>query len=148
MGDIFSGNIHEELIQTNEDTILGSLDHWADLLAAVIEGAVDEFGHVHFAGVVGNHGRNTRKPRAKLRVRDNFDWFLYRMLARHFAKDSRVTFQIPESADCNVKIYNTNYRLSHGDQFRGGSGIAGMLSPLMLGSYSQSSPPDRDAKPF
>jgi len=84
---------------------------------------------------IGNHGRNTRKPRAKLRVRDNLDWLLFRIVARAFKSDSRITWQIPESADCNVKIYSTNYRLTHGDQFRGGSGISGMMAPLMLGAH-------------
>jgi len=134
-GDHFSGNIHEELQQTNEDTIFGSLDFWSDQLCGIIGSLADEFHHLHIVGVVGNHGRNTRKPRAKLRVRDNLDWLLFRIVAKAFAKDSHVTFQIPESADANVKIYNTNYRLTHGDQFRGGSGIAGMLSPLMLGAH-------------
>ncbi len=134
-GDMLSGNIHEELEQTNEDTVIGSVDFWVDHLVGVISALADEFGRVAVVGVVGNHGRNTRKPRAKLRVRDNFDWMLYRIAARFFANDDRVTFQIPESADCPFKIYDTAYRLSHGDQFRGGSGIAGMLSPLMLGRH-------------
>jgi hypothetical protein len=34
MGDIYSGEIHDELTQTNEDTILGSILHWVDHLGA------------------------------------------------------------------------------------------------------------------
>lgn len=134
-GDMLSGNIHEELQQTNEDTVIGSVDFWVDHVVGVVRELADEFGRVHVAGVVGNHGRNTKKPRAKQRVRDSFDWMLYRIAARELASDDRVTFQIPESADCTFKVYDTSYRLSHGDQFRGGSGIAGMLSPLMLGRH-------------
>jgi len=37
--------------------------------------------------------------------------------------------------DLPVTIYNTNYLLSHGDQFRGGSGISGAMAPLMLGQH-------------
>ena len=33
-GDIFSGDIHEELAQTNEDTMLGSLLHWSEQICA------------------------------------------------------------------------------------------------------------------
>lgn len=134
-GDLLSGNIHEELEQTNEDTVFGSLDFWADQLAAFVGALADEYGKLHIAAVVGNHGRLTRKPRAKLRVRDNLDWLLYRVLARHFADDQRITWQIPESADLTVKTYNTTYRLTHGDQFRGGSGISGMMAPLLLGHH-------------
>lgn len=134
-GDMLSGNIHEELEETNEDTVIGSVDFWIDHLVAFIISLADEYKRVHVSGVVGNHGRNTRKPRAKLRVRDNFDWFLYRQAARILKSDKRVTFQIPESADREVKVYETTYRLTHGDQFHGGSGIAGMMSPLMLGHH-------------
>lgn len=137
-GDIFSGSIHEELEITNEDTVIGSLDFWLDHLAAFVSGILEAFGRVHVVGVVGNHGRNTRKPRAKLRVRDNFDWLLYRQIARYFKNDSHITFQIPESADADVRIYDTSYRVTHGDQFRGGSGISGMMAPLMLGHSRKS----------
>ena len=134
-GDMFSGNIHDELIQTNEDTLPAALDFWIDHLVAFVGGMVDEFGKLHIEGVVGNHGRNTRKPRAKLRAKDNWDWLLYRLVAKFFKDDSRITWQIPESADVVFKLYNTTYRGTHGDQFRGGSGISGMMAPLMLGHH-------------
>ncbi len=132
-GDIFSGDIHEELTQTNEGTILESLLYWSELLAAGIDQLAGEFGKVHVPVVVGNHGRRTRKPRAKLRAKDNFDWLLGHLLARHFAGDKRVTFQIPDSADCRFEVYGTRYLLTHGDQFRGGGGIAGIWSPIVRG---------------
>lgn len=137
-GDLLSGNIHEELVQTNEDTVFGSVDFWSDLLCAFIQQMAEEFGKLHVATVVGNHGRNTRKPRAKLRVRDNLDWLLYRIAARGLSGDSRITWQIPESADVTFKLYNTTYRGTHGDQFRGGSGISAMMSPLFLGQHRKS----------
>lgn len=132
-GDMFSGDIHEELQQTNEDTILGSMLYWSELLAAGIDMMANEFGKVHIPVVVGNHGRRTRKPRMKLRARDNFDWFLGQMLARQFKSDKRVTFDVPDSADCMFDVYGTSIMLTHGDQFRGGSGIAGIWSPIMKG---------------
>lgn len=134
-GDMLSGNIHEELRETNEATVLDSVQHWLDHLTAFVGNTADEFGRVHVYGVVGNHGRLTRKPRAKLRARDNLDWLLYRLLARDFRTDDRVTFTIPDSSDCRVDVCGTRFLLTHGDQFRGGTGIAGMLSPLMLGRH-------------
>lgn len=132
-GDIVSGFIHEEITETNEGTVPATVDYWLDPLAAGIGMLAEEFGKVHVAGVVGNHGRLTRKPRAKRRVQDNFDWLIYRMLQRDFKNDGRITWQVPDSADCMVTAYGTNFLFTHGDQFRGGSGIAGALSPLMLG---------------
>lgn len=130
-GDLYGGEIHEELTQTNEDTILGSVLHWADHLAGGIEMLADEFGKVHVPVVVGNHGRRTRKPRHKHRARDNFDWFTGQLLARQFAKDRRVTFDVSDSADAFVQSYGQTVCVTHGDQVSGGGGIGGIYPPIM-----------------
>ena len=105
-GDIFSGNIHEELKVTNADTLFGSLLHWIGPMLAGIDMLAEEFGKVHVVGVPGNHGRLTRKPIAKQRAADNLDWLLYRLLARELVKDGRVTWEVPASADAHVQVYN------------------------------------------
>ncbi len=130
-GDIFSGDIHEELSETNADTILGSLLYWSEQLAAAIDLLQPEFKKVHVASVVGNHGRTTRKPRAKLRVRTNYDWLLAKMLERHFRGNKAVTFDIPESADVLIHIYEHGHLITHGDQVNGGGGIGGIYPPIM-----------------
>jgi transposase-like protein len=132
-GDIFSGIIHEELVETNAGTIFESLLHWAEPICAGILLFRDAFGRVFLPCVAGNHGRRQRKPHAKHRAQDNFDWFFYHLLRKLLAKEKGIEFAIAESADQPYRVFNTRYLLTHGDQFRGGSGIAGMLSPLMLG---------------
>jgi hypothetical protein len=129
-GDIFSGDIHQELSETNEAPILDSLLHWADHLSAGLNLLADTFGKVHVPVVVGNHGRRTRKPRAKMRARDNFDWFIGQMLARQFRNDKRITFDVSEAADTLVQSYGHRVCITHGDQARGGGGIAGIWSPI------------------
>lgn len=138
LGDLISGWIHEELNETNECPMLETIEFWLDPLSSAIGAFADEFKKVHVVGVVGNHGRTTRKPRAKQRVTTNMDWLIYRMLARDFRNDSRVTFQVPYSADTTVTVYDTEFLATHGDQFRGGSGISGVLAPLMTGTYRKS----------
>jgi hypothetical protein len=130
-GDIFSGDIHEELAETNEDTMLGSLLYWAQEIGAAIDVLASEFRKVHVAAVAGNHGRMTRKPRMKLRARTNFDWLLAKMLERHFTGDKRITFDVPESSDVLVTIYDSHHLLTHGDQAHGGGGIGGIYPPIM-----------------
>ena len=131
LGDIYSGDIHDELQQTNEDTLLGSVLHWADRLAAGLTLLADEYGHVHVPVVVGNHGRRSRKPRAKFRARDNFDWFTGHLLARTLRTDKRITFDVSDSADLLVQSYGTRVMCSHGDQASGGAGIGGIWPPIM-----------------
>jgi len=130
-GDIFSGDIHEELAETNEDTMLGSLLFWSEQVAAAIDLLATEFGKVHIPVVVGNHGRMSRKPRMKLRAKTNFDWLLGKMLEQHFHDDKRVTFQIGEGTDALIEIYGHKHLLSHGDQVSGGGGIGGIYPPIM-----------------
>ena len=134
-GDIFSGNIHEELARTNRDTLFGSLLHWIGPMAAGIGMLAEEFHHVHVAGVPGNHGRMTRKPIAKRRAADNLDWLFYNLLAREMKTERSVTWEIAKAADAHVTVHETRYLLTHGDQFRGGSGISGALAPLLLGTH-------------
>ena len=130
-GDIFSGDIHEELAQTNEDTMLGSLLHWSEQISASLLMFADEFGKVHVPCVPGNHGRMSRKPRMKLRAKTNFDWLLGKMIERHLSADKRFTFQISENADTMIQIYGHGHLLTHGDQVSGGGGIGGIWPPIM-----------------
>lgn len=130
-GDIFSGDIHEELKETNESTLPDSLLYWSEQLAAAIELLVREFGKVHVVAVVGNHGRTSRKPRAKLRAKTNFDWLLAKMIERHFASNKKVTFLIPEGTDAFFHVYGHGQLVTHGDQATGGGGIGGIYPPIM-----------------
>jgi len=132
-GDIFSGIIHEELVETNASTIFESLLYWAEPMCAGILLLRDAFGRVFLPCVVGNHGRRQRKPHAKHRAQDNFDWFFYHLLRKLLAKEKGIEFAISESADQPYRVFDTRFLLTHGDQFRGGSGISGMLAPLLLG---------------
>ena len=130
-GDIFSGDIHEELTETNEDTMLGSVIFWTEQIQAGINLLAEHFDYVHIPCVVGNHGRRTRRPRMKLRARDNFDWFLYQTLEERFKDNKKVTFDVASGADLMVDVQDTTYLLTHGDQARGGGGIGGIWPPLM-----------------
>lgn len=134
-GDMFSGSIHEELRATNEAGPIPGLLHWVGPIIAGLRMLADEYGRVFVPAVVGNHGRNTHKPIHKGRVRDNFDWLLYRLIERELASDKRVSFAVSESPDITYSVFGTRYCLTHGDQFRGGSGISGALAPLMLGDH-------------
>jgi predicted phosphodiesterase len=130
-GDIFSGNIHDELRETNEDTMLGSVAHWVPLIAGAISLLADEFGKVHVPVVAGNHGRSTTKKRYKRNARDNFDWFIGVQLANMFADDPRITFEVSDAQDMTFDVYGWRVMLTHGDQTGGGGGIGGIWPPIM-----------------
>jgi transposase-like protein len=132
-GDMLSGDIHEELSETNELSTLPALLELSGVLTWCIKTLADEFGAVFVPCVTGNHGRMTRKPRAKRRNHTNFDWLLYQILAKRFEDDKRVTFYIPDGPDAYYRVHNVRYLLTHGDQFRGGDGMIGALGPISRG---------------
>lgn len=133
-GDLVNGDIQLGR-ESNEQTIAESVMGVVEPLEAGINLLAKEFGKVHVAGVPGNHARNSLKPLAKNRARDNFDTLAYRVMERDYRSDKRVTVQVSDSADAPVAIYGTKYVLTHGDQFHGGSGISGALAPLLLGAH-------------
>lgn len=133
-GDLLSGNIHEELVETNEAPIQASMLALEEVLIEGIGGLADEFGKVHVPCVTGNHGRMHKKPRAKNRAVENFEWAVYQRMASYFRRDSRITFDIPDGPDTFFNLYDKRYCLTHGDQFRGGDGIGGIMVPIMRGA--------------
>ena len=102
-------------------------------LTWALEALQEQFPHLWVVSVAGNHGRMTKKPRAKNRAFTNFDWVIAQLLRRHFARDRRVTWLIPDGPDAWFQVYNHRYLLTHGDQFRGGDGLIGALGPILRG---------------
>jgi hypothetical protein len=137
-GDMLSGDIHEELSQTNElESIPALLD-----LRGVLRWGITELRKrwpVFVVGVTGNHPRLSPKPRAKRRNHTNFDWLLYKLLEGDFAEDKDVAFCIPDGPDALYQVYGHRYLLTHGDQFRGGDGMIGALGPIIRGDHKKRS---------
>ena len=138
-GDMLSGDIHEELSESNAMPMMPVLLDLYENMIAVITAYADKYDNVFVPCVTGNHSRTTKKPRAKARNYTNFDWLLYCLLERYFQNDERVVFQIPEGPDALFKVYNTRYLLTHGDQFRGGDGMIGALGPIIRGDHKKRS---------
>jgi predicted phosphodiesterase len=147
-GDMVSGNIHDEIRETNvlpvNACVLDLLDH----LCGTIDALKREFGRVYVPCVTGNHGRHDRKPRAKNAVVDNYEWVLYQFLARHYAGDDDVHIQVAESTDIVYSVQGRRYLLTHGDQFQGGTGISGPLVPWSLGDARKRSRQQQINNPY
>ncbi len=137
LGDMVSGNLHDELTATNEmNTMPVVLDLYRELVAA-IRVLADAFGRVFLPCVSGNHGRDTKKTWAKDRNHTSFDWLLYQFLAMAFADDKRVTFLIPEGSDALYKVFGIAYLATHGDQFKASDSIIGAIGPITRGAQKK-----------
>lgn len=135
-GDIMTGDIHEELARTNEGTIMESIVYWVPVIASGLEFLANELDiPLWLPCVRGNHDRYSKKKPAKKQAQESFSWIIYHWLQDHFRDRSDIEFAIATAADMAFPVYDTQYLLTHGDQFRGGSGIAGIYSPIMKGQY-------------
>lgn len=132
-GDMIAGDIHEELTATNEADVMVVVLDLFGVLVESLNTMADQFGRVFVVCVSGNHGRNTKKIRAKGRNFTSFDWLLYCFLAKHFEADKRFQFHIPNGPDALYEVFGHKYLLTHGDQFRGGDGMIGHIGPVTRG---------------
>jgi hypothetical protein len=135
LGDMVSGALHPELAKTDEEEVIPSVLRVRDVLVWALGAMADEFGKLYVPCTSGNHGRNTLKPQFKRTVYENFDWLIYQLVARHFEKDKRITFDIPESNEVHYQVFGLRFMALHGDMLgvKGGDGIVGVLGPIMRG---------------
>jgi hypothetical protein len=136
-GDMVSGNIHEELVETNEMPIMPVVLDLVDQLIAAIKRLKSVFGKVFLPCVAGNHGRGHKKPRAKESNFSSYDWLIYQVLDKHFAADPDVVFYIPDGPDALISVYGHKYLFHHGNSFRGGDSMIGPLGPVIRGDHKK-----------
>jgi hypothetical protein len=135
LGDMVSGEIHDELSQTNDLHSIEGVRFLADMESEGIERLAKAFGRVHVVTTPGNHGRTTRKPHAKRFAETNYDTLSAWILESNFKRDDRITFQTPESGDALLPIFGYNILCTHGDRIgsRGGEGFIGPAATIARG---------------
>lgn len=136
-GDLISGDIHDELMATNDLTSHEQVALAAETYDNGIRRLLTTFSAVHVAAVPGNHGRNTKKPWAKLTGVMSYDTLIAGMVRDRWRGDKRVTWTIAQGADALVPIYGRTAMVSHGDKMGtgGGQGFAGPGLPILRGSH-------------
>lgn len=117
LGDMLSGNIHDELSETNEfplaeATVQAGLD-----FAEWLESFVPHFREIRFAGVVGNHPRAHHKPRAKKKF-DNADWTMYQVMRQRLRAVKSINWEIPKAQKWPTMAAGRRFLLWHGDGVR------------------------------
>lgn len=131
LGDIITGDIHEELAKTNEAPVPATIVHWVPILASALRHLADEFGKVHVPTVDGNHDRTTKRTQNKKRAETSNAWIVYNWLADTLRDDPRITFGISTSPEQIISVYDTRFLLSHGDTFRSAGGVGGLYPSLL-----------------
>ena len=147
-GDLVSGIIHDELKASNCYPMSETLLHYSTKIASGMLMLLEFYKEIFVPCVVGNHGRFTPHFIHKGAVQDNYDYLLYNMIARELQGEKHIKFFIPLSPDAIYPVYSTKYCLTHGNQFRGGSGWMGPLGPVMRGDVKKKGRQAAVGKPY
>lgn len=130
-GDPISNNIHEELQETNQGTVLETVMLAYELHVAMLRLFLEHFPKVLVIATPSNHGRTHAKTPHKAQARSSYDWLIAKLLQKEFANDSRVHFQISDANEEQFRVYNKVYSAEHGHWIKGaGDGVAG-IGPSM-----------------
>lgn len=147
-GDIVSGDIHDELTETNELSTYETVETVLPWLLAGLTKLRERYPSVHVVSAPGNHGRRTRKPHAKRFSADNADTHIARLIAQTLGNEDGYAFTIPRSLDADFTVYNTRFSLEHGQTFRGGDGQVGALGPVKRGVLRKKQSSQAEGNPF
>ena len=132
-GDLITGYLREENLEHNELSpvfAIATLHAW---LADGIRAYLAALPQIELLTIVcnsGNHGRLTEKVRPATREQNSIEWLLYANLAREFANEPRVKFNLPYGSQTYVDIYDFTVRFTHGDEAKFGGGVGGIMIPL------------------
>lgn len=137
LGDMISGYIHEELSQCNSMSPMEAVLAGQNLLYSGLSYICDNartVKRIEFIGIVGNHGRTTKKMQHANGYKMNYEWMMYSNLERECAiKGLPVNFNIPESEMALVHAPNDMVLMfMHGFQVKStGTGTVSGIYPAL-----------------
>lgn len=131
LGDFISGNIHEDLAETNRllptMAIMEAHNHISSGIRYLLKkGELDELTIVCHSG---NHGRFTRRQRVSAEAGNSLERYMFFSLRKEFEDDDRVTFIIPEGYMSYIEVLGYTIRFHHGHAIRYRGGVGGLTIP-------------------
>lgn len=134
LGDVIGNWIHDELMQTNsmsplaaisfaKSSIMSGLKYWNDNLSVE---------KVTFIGVVGNHGRTTKKSQFANATDVSMEYFMYKDMEEmsKILGLNKIEFIVPKSEMAIVTIFDKRLLFTHGTNIKYGGGIGGLIVPV------------------
>jgi len=131
LGDLLTGYIHEELMESNSLSPTEACVLLQDLICSGIDLLLRETKlNVIIPTCVGNHGRTTAKKHIKTSIQNSYEWLLYMTLAKFYASNPRVDFRVGRGYHNIQTIMGRKVRFHHGDGLRYNGGIGGITIPV------------------
>lgn len=135
LGDMISGYIHEELMESNSMSPTEATAFVQELLIRGIKTLYEkgEFKELVVVGIRGNHGRTSAKKKFKTGYKNSYEYLMYKNIEKIFTEyypSYNIKFIIPKSEFAYIKAYDKVIRMSHMDHFNYQGGIGGVMIPL------------------
>ena len=130
-GDIVTGTIHEELLESNDLSTPNSVLLGEELLESGLR-YVAKHAKLRCITVVclsGNHDRTTNKIRHSTFVDNSYATIIYSHLRKRFLPDKRFQFVIGDGEYAYANIYEHRFRFTHGHRIKFGGGVGGLTIP-------------------
>jgi hypothetical protein len=113
LGDIVSGDIHEDLMKSNECPTLESALITADVFSQFLRELAQDYD-VRTWGVCGNHGRLTKKTQYKQKY-NNLDWLTYRIIEKSVQDVPNIKCEFSKALFEIKNIQGNSCAFCHGD---------------------------------
>jgi hypothetical protein len=129
-GDMVSGNIHPELLETNEVGLVEQVEYCVGMLLPGIEALSKVSRRLIVTCTNGNHGRITAKSQIKTGWSNSLESLLYRWLRAECKHLENIEWHIPKAEGLALDIMGKRLQIQHGTQIKSQGGIGGILVPL------------------
>jgi polyhydroxyalkanoate synthesis regulator phasin len=132
LGDLISGYIHDELVESNECSPTQATLYVQSLLCSGIDYILENSDlDLMIPCCYGNHGRTTQKKRHATGYKNSFEWMMYNNLQEIYKDNPRVEIIVQNGYHVYVPIFdNFVIRFHHGDNIRYGGGVGGIFIPI------------------
>lgn len=133
-GDIVSGDIHDELRETNDGGLRAQCDAAFDALYPGLEAFGEETpGTLHVVCIGGNHGRLTHKQHIKNGTEHSAEHLgVYGPLRKVLGAGKRgnIVWHIPPAERYILDVHGYKISVQHGTMIKSQGGIGGTLVPM------------------
>jgi hypothetical protein len=123
-GDYISGDIHQELMVTNEFPLPVQTAHAGYLLGEVIRRVAGHFKRVKVVLVgADNHGRLQKKPQGKQKSANNMSYLVHTIAQTYVQKSHNLRFEVAEAMKHLTTVGGWKFLVEHGDTVKGWAGF-------------------------
>ncbi|MBI2627941.1 MAG: hypothetical protein HYW71_00700 [Candidatus Niyogibacteria bacterium] len=132
LGDFFSNDIHEELMEINQLLPIDAANKARELLTSGIVFLLEngKFDEIVIPCHSGNHARTTLKNRIATERGHSLEYMVYASLAREFKNEPRLKFLLADGYHSYIEVYGRTIRFHHGHQIRYYGGVGGIYIPV------------------